>query len=75
MMGAWYIDYLISKFEGDMILALAAYNAGPAKVQNWLNDTSLTDNGQKLIQIPYKETENYVKKINSAYEQYKELYN
>lgn len=74
MMGTWYINYLIKKFD-DINLVIAAYNAGPGSVQNWLSDEKISYTGEELNKIPYKETENYVKKFNNAYEQYKELYN
>ena len=74
MLGTWYFNYLIEKFDNDINLAIAAYNAGPGNVQNWLNDEDISYNGEELNKIPYKETKNYVKKFNNAYEQYKELY-
>ncbi len=74
MMGTWYFNYLTEKFDNDITLAIAAYNAGPGNVQNWLNDEDISHNGEELNRIPYRETENYVKKFNNAYEQYKELY-
>ena len=74
MMGTWYFNYLTEKFDNDITLAIAAYNAGPGNVQNWLNDEDISRNGEELNRIPYRETENYVKKFNNAYEQYKELY-
>ena len=67
-------NYLADKFDNNIELALAAYNAGPGNVQSWLNDKETSHNGEELNKIPYKETENYVKKFNNAYEQYKELY-
>lgn len=74
MMGTWYFNYLTEKFDNDINLAIAAYNAGPGNVQNWLNDENISHTGEELNRIPYKETENYVKKFNNAYTQYKELY-
>ena len=74
MMGTWYFKYLAEKFDNDISLAIAAYNAGPGNVQNWLKDKQISENGQDLSKIPYKETENYIKKFDNAYEQYKELY-
>jgi len=74
MLGTWYFRYLTDKFNNDIELAIAAYNAGPGSVQNWLNDKKISETGEELNRIPYKETENYVKKFNNAYEQYKELY-
>ena len=41
MAGTYYIARLIKNFEGDVDVALAAYNAGPAKVRRWLNSSGL----------------------------------
>jgi len=74
MMGTWYFSYLTEKFDNNIELAIAAYNAGPGSVQNWLKDKEISKNGEELNRIPYKETADYVNKFNIAYEQYKELY-
>lgn len=60
--GCWYLRYLLDLF-GDLRLALCAYNAGPNNVRDWLNNPEYCNNG-KLAQIPFKETRNYVKKVN-----------
>jgi len=73
-MGCWYLNYLYDKFDGDTELVLAAYNAGPATVSGWLKDTSISSDGKTLSYIPYDETDNYIKRVNSAYEKYKSLY-
>jgi len=39
--GSYYIARLIEQFDGDENLALAAYNAGPTKVRQWLKDGGL----------------------------------
>ena len=70
--GCYYLSYLYEKF-GDLELAYAAYNAGPTNVEKWLADPSVSKNG-KLVNIPFEETRNYVKKVNSARETYQELY-
>lgn len=53
--GVRYLRYLIDKFNGDLTLALAAYNAGPKKVEKTGN----------VPHIP--ETKHYVKKVMSLY--------
>lgn len=73
-LGCWYLRYLNDKFGSDTINMLASYNAGPGKVQSWLNDKKYSSDGLKLENIPYEETKEYVEKITRAYEIYKSLY-
>lgn len=54
--GVKYLRQQLDAFNWDVPLALAAYNAGPGAVQK---------HGNKIP--PYKETQNYVKTINSKY--------
>ena len=72
-MGCWYLKYLMDKFDGDMTLVLAGYNAGPNRVTQWLEDEKYSQDG-KLTDIPYQETEEYVKKVQNAKEMYESYY-
>ena len=72
-MGCWYLKYLMDRFDGDMTLVLAGYNAGPNRVTQWLGDEKYSQDG-KLTDIPYRETEEYVKKVENAKEMYKSYY-
>lgn len=79
--GCWYLNRLYKQFEASenvpeelRKLVLASYNAGPTRVDTWLKDKSLSSSGHSLDEIPYKETENYVKKVNNYYSIYKKLY-
>lgn len=74
MMGAWYINYLAEKFDGDMVLAIMAYNAGPGNVQNWLLDENVSSDGKNLENVPYDETAKYERKIMESYKMYKRIY-
>lgn len=71
--GCYYIRYLIDRFS-DKETALIAYNAGEGKVRQWLNDKQYSLDGKKLEKIPYKETEEYIKKIKQNFSKYKNLY-
>lgn len=72
-MGCWYLDFLLDTFGGNLVNAIAAYNAGQGAVQKWLEDNTLSQNGQ-LVEIPYGQTKDYVKKVQYAYEKYVALY-
>ena len=55
-------------------LALAAYNAGMGRVDGWIKDGILKKDGSDLENIPFKETNLYVRKILYNYEKYKKTY-
>lgn len=73
MLGTCYLKSLLKSYDS-LELALAAYNGGTGNVQKWLKDETLSDGKGGLAQIPFEETEKYVKKVMHAYEQYKSLY-
>lgn len=61
--GVWYLANLLSEFDGDVVLAVAAYNAGRGNVRHWL-ESKLWDGDLRTVdQIPYRETRNYVKDV------------
>lgn len=70
--GVYYLDMLYSEF-GSWEPALAAYNAGPSKVREWLKNPEYSSDGV-LTYIPYKETREYVQKVMEAKDKYTELY-
>ena len=71
-MGCWYLRFLTDRFSEEQVV-IAAYNAGHNRVQQWL-DEGYSKDGKTLDEIPYEETEKYVKKVKKAYETYKKLY-
>jgi soluble lytic murein transglycosylase len=73
-LGVKYITMLFERFEGDIELALAGYNAGPEKVDSW-SQRYPTDNRMLFLDLmPYKETRNYVALIGRNYYWYDYLY-
>ncbi len=72
-MGCWYLGFLKERFPNEATV-MAAYNAGHGKVQEWLSDAQYSADGAALDSIPFKETDNYVKKVTKAYEEYKKHY-
>ena len=71
--GCHYLRHLIDVY-GNIDTALAAYNGGMGNVYSWLNDSRYSDDGVTLKYIPFSETRNYVVKVNSSWEHYKEMY-
>lgn len=72
--GAWYLKTLIARFKGNLPLALAAYNAGPNAVDEWLKKWGRFDADEFVENIPYQETRKYVEKVMGYYEAYKAIY-
>ncbi|AGX42182.1 lytic transglycosylase domain-containing protein [Clostridium saccharobutylicum] len=73
-MGCWYLKRLKEMFNGDLDLTIAAYNAGPTNVQNWLKNEQYSGDGKNIDYIPFGETKKYVDKVNTYYSVYKYLY-
>jgi soluble lytic murein transglycosylase len=73
-MGIWYLSYLDKTFSGNLILTLAAYNAGERTVKRWLAEKTWTGRQQDLEQIPYEETREYIDKVLFDYHIYNRTY-
>lgn len=71
--GIKYYVNLKEIFKNDN-LALAAYNAGMGTVNNWINEGIIKEDGSDIENIPYKDTNMYVRKILNDYEMYKMIY-
>ena len=72
--GTRYFSKLLNKYNNNIGISLAAYNAGTGKVDSWIEDGIIKQDGSNLENIPYKETNNYVRKILRYYDIYKEIY-
>ena len=73
MLGTKYISKLMQKYN-NIELALAAYNAGSGNVDNWIKQNKIKEDGSDAENIPFKETNYYVRKILKDYRIYKQLY-
>ncbi len=74
ILGTKYFATLLNYYEGNYYLALAAYNAGMGNVTKWINNGIIKEDGSDIENIPYKETNNYIRKVIKNYKTYKELY-
>lgn len=71
--GTKYLSILLEKYKNNEV-ALAAYNAGIGTVDNWIEKKIIKADGSDIEKIPYKETNNYVRKILRDYKIYCKLY-
>ena len=70
--GAFLLSWLYKQY-GRWDTVYAAYNAGYARVNKWLEDPAISENGV-LVNIPINETEQYVKRGTEAEEIYRTVY-
>ena len=74
-LGIKYLKYLVDKYDGNLIYALAGYNAGERRVGQWMEEIFNSDNPLVIIEmIPYRETRNYIKLIYRNFFFYRFLY-
>ena len=72
-MGTAYFADTIRQF-GSVYVALASYNAGPTAARRWVNERPGLPREDFIDDIPYPETQNYVKKILATADDYRRLY-
>jgi len=72
-MGTAYFADLVRQFGGAHY-ALATYNAGPNRVARWISERPGVDQDEFIDDIPFPETQNYVKRILGTAEDYRRLY-
>jgi soluble lytic murein transglycosylase len=73
-MGIYYLKQVLDKFNGDVELALASYNAGPSRAADWKVDFYGLDKDEFVEEIPFRETRNYIRRILRSYGAYKAIY-
>ena len=78
--GAAYLDQLATRFDGNLLLAIASYNAGPGNIDRWIADFGnpsdpSVDPEIWVESIPYRETRNYVKDVLARYNLYRAFMN
>ena len=65
-LGTAYLDELLERYDGNVVLVAAAYNAGPGRADRWtdsLGDPRRSDMVDWIEHIPYNETRNYVMRV------------
>lgn len=61
-LGTHYMKYALDQFDGQEVMATAAYNAGPSRAKKWQASTPL-EGAIYAETIPFSETRNYVKRV------------
>ena len=72
--GTSYYKSLLDRYDNSYLVALAAYNAGIGNVDEWISEGIIRKDGSNIENIPFKETNNYVRKIVRDYRIYINLY-
>lgn len=61
--GSIYLGEMLERFDRNRVLASAAYNAGPNRVERWLKTVSANPADIWIESIPLRETRNYVQNV------------
>lgn len=70
--GCWYIAKLLEDNDGELVNAIAAYNAGDGNLRQWQKE--LDKKALTVEEIPFADTRTYVKKVLGYYENYQKIY-
>src|SRR5271166_2780666 len=72
--GSYYLRYLLDHYDGNEMLAVAAYNAGLANVDGWASQAQAQGHSLTEQEIPFPETREYVQRVLTAQQEYREAY-
>lgn len=72
--GSYYLRYLLKHYDGEELPAIAAYNAGLTRVDEWVARAQSKGRTLSAVEIPYPQTRAYVEKVLSAQREYHEIY-
>jgi soluble lytic murein transglycosylase len=73
--GSWYLRYLMDRYDNHEVSALAAYNAGEGRVDQWVRDQGRDGGGLTQVdEIPFPETREYVSDVLRARDEYRREY-
>jgi len=73
-LGVEHLRELLEEFEGNLLAAIAAYNAGREIVRQWLQNCSTEEPEDFILEIKFEETKKFVQRVMRSYWRYKEIY-
>lgn len=72
--GGWYLQYLLNRFDGNMVNAVCGYHAGQGNVDAWLANPEYSHDGKTLYKIPTADTGKYATRVLNAQQVYQRRY-
>ena len=72
--GSYYLRYLLDRYHGSELLALAAYNGGLSNVDSWVAQAGAAGRRMTAAEIPFAETRAYVQRVLAAQQAYRAAY-
>jgi soluble lytic murein transglycosylase len=72
--GSYYLRYLLDHYNGNEMLAVAAYNGGLANVDSWAAQANSAGEQLTVAAIPFPETRAYVQRVLGAEQAYRATY-
>jgi soluble lytic murein transglycosylase len=61
--GSAYLKQVMEEYDDNIVLASAAYNAGPHRVKRWLPEEEVKPAARWIAMVPFNETRNYIQRI------------
>jgi soluble lytic murein transglycosylase len=72
--GTYYLRYLLNLYNGNKMLALAAYNGGETNVDSWVANARAHHHQLRIVDIPLAQTQGYVVEVLSKQRAYRDHY-
>ncbi len=74
-MGSYYLGSLLRRYQGNLVMALAAYNAGPHRVDRWKQIYPTGDDDLFMENLAFEQTRVYVRTCLKYYWVYRQILN
>ena len=73
-LGCWYLGELEYEFQRNWVLMMIAYNAGRGNTKAWMQENNWDYDFNRIEDIPYSDTREYVRKVLYDRDEYYKLY-